>query len=306
MTPPDDHDLDEELRGHLAISVKEHIERGADPEAARLAALRELGYVPAVRESMRQVWYQPLVRGGRGARPGHPHRVAIAAARQGPGRHRRGDAGPGHWRQRRDVQRRARSPAASAGQSRRGSPDLHPPERARPRRREHHLLGARAPGSALARHRVQRLRRLLHHRLHADRLRRATRRQGWRRRRLVLRCHGASPAAGPAAQCGRRCAQRRGGGGSDVSLLEHDAGRRSDRGRQDDPPRHAHRHRGWRPRAVGAVSGRHRNHRQRRHQPAPLERDDGDGADASHDGALRPPEAGRHARRGACRAEGGA
>ena len=57
MPPPDDRDLDEELRGHLAISVKEHIERGADPETARLAALRELGYVPAVRESMRQVWY---------------------------------------------------------------------------------------------------------------------------------------------------------------------------------------------------------------------------------------------------------
>jgi putative ABC transport system permease protein len=54
---PDDTDLDAEIRGHLALSVKERIERGEDPEAARLAALREFGYVPAVRDSMRRVWY---------------------------------------------------------------------------------------------------------------------------------------------------------------------------------------------------------------------------------------------------------
>ena len=54
---PDDRDLDDEIRGHLAISVKERIERGEDPEAARLAALRELGYVPAIRDSMRRVWH---------------------------------------------------------------------------------------------------------------------------------------------------------------------------------------------------------------------------------------------------------
>ena len=54
---PDERDLDEEIRGHLAISVKERIDRGEDPEGARLAALRELGYIPAIRDSMRQVWY---------------------------------------------------------------------------------------------------------------------------------------------------------------------------------------------------------------------------------------------------------
>ena len=57
---PDDKDLDEEIRGHLAISVKERIERGEDPEAARLAALREFGYVPAIRDSMRRIWYSRL------------------------------------------------------------------------------------------------------------------------------------------------------------------------------------------------------------------------------------------------------
>ncbi len=44
---PDDRELDDEIRGHLALSVKERIERGEHPEAARLAALREFGYVPA-------------------------------------------------------------------------------------------------------------------------------------------------------------------------------------------------------------------------------------------------------------------
>src|SRR5687767_13760921 len=54
---PDERDLDEEIRGHLEISVKERIARGDDPEAARLAALREFGYVPRLRDEMRRVWY---------------------------------------------------------------------------------------------------------------------------------------------------------------------------------------------------------------------------------------------------------
>src|SRR5262245_23727932 len=54
---PDDHDIDDELRTHLEISTKDRIARGEDPEAARLAAMRELGYVPAVRESVHRVWY---------------------------------------------------------------------------------------------------------------------------------------------------------------------------------------------------------------------------------------------------------
>jgi predicted permease len=54
---PDQRELDEEIRGHLAISIKERIDRGEDPEAARLAALREFGYVPAIRDSMHRVWY---------------------------------------------------------------------------------------------------------------------------------------------------------------------------------------------------------------------------------------------------------
>ena len=33
MRPPDD-DLDDELRGHLAISIKERVDRGEDPASA--------------------------------------------------------------------------------------------------------------------------------------------------------------------------------------------------------------------------------------------------------------------------------
>ena len=54
---PDDRELDDELRGHLAISVQEHLDRGEDPATARQNALNELGYVGDVRESMRRVWY---------------------------------------------------------------------------------------------------------------------------------------------------------------------------------------------------------------------------------------------------------
>ena len=49
-------ELDDEIRGHMALCVKERVERGEDPEAARLAALREFGNVLLTRESMQAVW----------------------------------------------------------------------------------------------------------------------------------------------------------------------------------------------------------------------------------------------------------
>ena len=57
---PDESELDDEIRGHLAVSLKERTDRGEDPEAARLAALREFGYVPGIRDSMRRVWIDGL------------------------------------------------------------------------------------------------------------------------------------------------------------------------------------------------------------------------------------------------------
>ena len=53
---PDQDDLDEEIRGHLAISIKERIERGEDPTSARMAALKEFGNVTLTRDSIRGVW----------------------------------------------------------------------------------------------------------------------------------------------------------------------------------------------------------------------------------------------------------
>jgi putative ABC transport system permease protein len=54
---PDEREIDEELRGHIALAIKERVDRGEDPEAARRAAYAEVGYLPRVRESIRQVWY---------------------------------------------------------------------------------------------------------------------------------------------------------------------------------------------------------------------------------------------------------
>ena len=53
---PDQDELDDEIRGHMAISITQRIERGEDPEAARLAALKEFGNVTLTRDSMRAVW----------------------------------------------------------------------------------------------------------------------------------------------------------------------------------------------------------------------------------------------------------
>jgi len=55
---PDERELDDEIRGHIALSIKERVDRGEDAESARRAALIEFGYIPAARESMRQVWHR--------------------------------------------------------------------------------------------------------------------------------------------------------------------------------------------------------------------------------------------------------
>jgi putative ABC transport system permease protein len=53
---PNQDDLDDEIRGHLALSIKERIERGEEPHAARLAALKDFGNVTLTRDSIRAVW----------------------------------------------------------------------------------------------------------------------------------------------------------------------------------------------------------------------------------------------------------
>jgi predicted permease len=53
---PEDDELDEEILGHLAIEMKERIDRGEDPASARLAALKEFGNVTLTRDAIRGVW----------------------------------------------------------------------------------------------------------------------------------------------------------------------------------------------------------------------------------------------------------
>src|SRR5258708_1441941 len=53
---PDRSELDDEIRGHLALSIKDRVERGEDPAAARRAALKEFGNLTLTRDSMRNVW----------------------------------------------------------------------------------------------------------------------------------------------------------------------------------------------------------------------------------------------------------
>jgi len=57
MRPPDDRDLEDEIRSALEMSIQERIERGEDPSSARRAALEEFGSIAAARDAMHRVWY---------------------------------------------------------------------------------------------------------------------------------------------------------------------------------------------------------------------------------------------------------
>jgi predicted permease len=51
-----DEDLQDEIRAHLTMAERDRVAAGADPEAARLASLREFGNVLLVREATRRSW----------------------------------------------------------------------------------------------------------------------------------------------------------------------------------------------------------------------------------------------------------
>src|SRR5947207_10515336 len=80
---PRQDDLDDEIRGHMALSIKDRIERGEDPEAARLAALKEFGNVTLTRDSMRSVW-RPRWLDTAGALA-HDIRIAMRSLRRAKG-----------------------------------------------------------------------------------------------------------------------------------------------------------------------------------------------------------------------------
>ena len=153
---------------------------------------------------------QPLVRRHVVALPGNANRPAFSSAHPGTGDHRGRDARARHRRQCGDLQRRSERAPASARQSGCGSAALHPPDRAGHRDGGHQLLDAGDRRPRVAREVDLRVRRFLHRRLHADRVRRgASRRDGRRGQRIVLRRHGAPAGARAADQFRRRRARRR-------------------------------------------------------------------------------------------------
>ena len=54
---PEERELDDEIRGHLALEIQQRIDRGESPQQARANALRQFGYLPQLRDEMRRVWY---------------------------------------------------------------------------------------------------------------------------------------------------------------------------------------------------------------------------------------------------------
>src|SRR6476646_9797317 len=54
--PERDDDLDEEIRAHLEMAVRDRIARGESPDAARDAARREFCNVGHVKEVTREMW----------------------------------------------------------------------------------------------------------------------------------------------------------------------------------------------------------------------------------------------------------
>jgi hypothetical protein len=62
-------ELDEEIEAHLRMAIRDRVERGESPEAARLAALREFGNPALVKEVTRAKWgWTALEQAGRDLR----------------------------------------------------------------------------------------------------------------------------------------------------------------------------------------------------------------------------------------------
>src|SRR5207249_8927273 len=54
-----DQDLDDEIRAHVAIHIRERIDAGDTPEVARLDAAKDFGNVALVKEVTRAMWTFP-------------------------------------------------------------------------------------------------------------------------------------------------------------------------------------------------------------------------------------------------------
>jgi predicted permease len=75
-----EEELDEEIRGHLRMAVRDRVERGETPEEAEAAALREFGNVGLVKEVTREMWGRLWLR-----QFGQDLRYGLRMMRRGPG-----------------------------------------------------------------------------------------------------------------------------------------------------------------------------------------------------------------------------
>ena len=303
---PDSDDLDEEIRGHLALSIKERIERGEDPAAARLAALKEFGNVTLTRDSMRGVWRPRWLDAAEAL--GRDIRFAVRSLMRAKGL--------------------AATVVVTLALGIGANAAIFSVVRGvllRPlvNRDEDRLIYIRQSAPGLGAENMTFSVPEIN-----DLKSRVTTisafgdfstadftmiglsgeprtGEGGRRQRLVLRRHGTAPRARPPAERARRWAHGAPGAvvlthrfwttslNSDPAVIGKTIrlGARSATG-------------GRRPRAVGPLSGRHRDHRERRDQPASPRSDDGHEPYASYDAALRPPRARGVPRNGARRADG--
>ena len=284
---PDDVELADEIRGHLAISINERIERGEDPEAARLAALREFGNVTLTRDSMRAVWRPGWLEMAEGF--WHDIRIALRSLNRA-----RGLAttvvvtlalGIGanaaifsvvravvlrplvNRDEDRLVYIRQSAPGIGQENTTFSVPEIND-FKSRAGRicsfgdfstvdfrliglgHEPRMVKAGVVGGSFFD--VMGLRPVLG--------------------RLLNPQDDGPNAAGAAVLS---------------QILDDLARQRSDRGRQDHPPRFTQRHGCRRPRTFGALPGRHRDHRERRDQSPSLRGHDGDQPASSDDGAVR-------------------
>jgi len=75
-----DEELDEELRAHLAMAIRDRVERGEDPATAEAEARREFGNVALVTETTRDMWGWTWLE-----QTGQDIRYALRGMRRSPG-----------------------------------------------------------------------------------------------------------------------------------------------------------------------------------------------------------------------------
>ena len=304
---PDSDELDDEIRGHLAISIKQRIERGEDPETARLAALKEFGNVTLTRDSIRSVWRPRWIDSAEGL--ARDIKFALRALMRAKGM--------------------AATVVVTLALGIGANAAIFSVVRGvllRPlvNRDEDRLLYIRqsAPGigaenTTFSVPEIDDIKsRVTTINAFGDFSTVDFTMIGLGGEPRIVKAgvvsgsffdgDGTSPGTGPTAECAGRWPERAGRGSSHPPVLDNFARQRPERDRQDGPPRPAQRDGGRRPRAIGALSGSHRDHRERGDQPASPRGDDGHEPHAPHDRALRPPCAGSDDRSGPRRADLGA